>query len=133
MSWCLKLTCYKTATGTVMHFTVAVAVAFLLTGGWRMALAIGLVEPFVRTFASPTISLPTPIALGPASVHSTLGGRRFMKHYRVNKLAKADGAIVKKKDIVAAGDKQAVQAAREDDDCPVCDVWHAGQKVGSIT
>jgi hypothetical protein len=56
-----------------------------------------------------------------------------MQHYRVNKLARPDGAIIKKKDILAADDRQAVQAAREDDDCPVCDVWHAGRKVGSIT
>lgn len=56
-----------------------------------------------------------------------------MKHYRVNKLAKAGGEIVKKKDILAADDKAAVQATRDDPDCPVCDVWHAGQKVGSIT
>lgn len=56
-----------------------------------------------------------------------------MRHYRINKLAKPEGAIVKTKDILATGDRQAVQAAREDDDCPICDVWHAGQKVGSIT
>ena len=56
-----------------------------------------------------------------------------MKHYRVNKLAKPNGAVVKSKDILAAGDKQAVAATRADPDCPVCDVWHAGKKVGSIT
>jgi uncharacterized membrane protein len=51
MSCCLKITCYKTATYAVMHFVVAIAVAFALTGSWQMALAIGLVEPFVQTFA----------------------------------------------------------------------------------
>ena len=56
-----------------------------------------------------------------------------MKHYRVNKLAKPNGVIVKKKDILASDDREAVQAAREDDDCPVCDVWRAGEKVGSVT
>ena len=56
-----------------------------------------------------------------------------MKQYRVNKLAKAGGVIVKKKDIVAAGDKEAMATARADPDCPVCDVFQAGQKVGSIT
>ncbi len=55
-----------------------------------------------------------------------------MKHYRVNKLAKPNGAVVKTKDILAGSDKQAVQATRDDPDCPVCDVWHAGKKVGSI-
>ncbi len=48
---CLKITCMKTATYAVMHLTVAIAVAYALTGSWSMALAIGLVEPFVQTFA----------------------------------------------------------------------------------
>ena len=56
-----------------------------------------------------------------------------MKHYRVNKLAKAGGAIVKTKDLLAPSDKQAVQDVRADPDCPICDVWRAGEKVGSIT
>lgn len=55
-----------------------------------------------------------------------------MKHYRVNKLAKAGGAIVKTKDMLADSDRQAVKAAASDDDCPVCEVWQAGKKVGSI-
>jgi hypothetical protein len=55
-----------------------------------------------------------------------------MKHYRVNKLTKPDGAVVKKKDILAADDRDAVVRATNDDDCPVCDVWHAGTKVGSV-
>jgi hypothetical protein len=56
-----------------------------------------------------------------------------MKHYRVNKLARPHGAVVKRKDILASDDKQAVARAEADEDCPICDVWHAGQKVGSIT
>ena len=55
-----------------------------------------------------------------------------MKHYRVNKLAKPDGAVIKRKDVLAPNDKSAVERAREDHDCPVCEVWHAGKKVGSI-
>lgn len=47
----LKITCAKTATYALMHFTVAIAVAYALTGSLQMALAIGLVEPFVQTFA----------------------------------------------------------------------------------
>ena len=50
MSCCLKVTCFKTATYALMHFVVAIAVAYVLTGSWEMALAIGLVEPFVQTF-----------------------------------------------------------------------------------
>jgi hypothetical protein len=55
-----------------------------------------------------------------------------MKHYRVNKLAKPGGAVVKKKDILASSDAQAVQHAADSDDCPVCDVFRNGEKVGSI-
>ena len=55
-----------------------------------------------------------------------------MKHYRVNKLAKPSGPIVKTKDILADSDRQAVETVRADPDCPICDVWHAGKKVGAI-
>ncbi|MDB5669015.1 MAG: hypothetical protein JWL74_1965 [Alphaproteobacteria bacterium] len=56
-----------------------------------------------------------------------------MKHYRVNKLTKPGGAVVKKKDILAAGDKEAIATVEADPDCPVCDVLHAGTRIGSIT
>ena len=39
----------KTVTYGVMHFTVAVAVAFALTRNWQLALAIGTIEPLVQT------------------------------------------------------------------------------------
>lgn len=45
----LKTVALKTVTYGVMHFTVAVGVAFALTGDWRIALAIGTVEPLVQT------------------------------------------------------------------------------------
>jgi hypothetical protein len=56
-----------------------------------------------------------------------------MKHYRVNKLARPAGLVVKTKDILARDDKDALRTAREDEDCPVCDVLRDGEKVGSIT
>jgi hypothetical protein len=55
-----------------------------------------------------------------------------VKHYRVNKLAKRDGMVVKTKDVLANNDREAMQVAREDDDCPVCDVLQSGKKIGSI-
>ena len=55
-----------------------------------------------------------------------------MKHYRVNKLAKPGGVVVKSKDILATDDRDAVKTAKADDDCPICDVLHAGKKVGSV-
>lgn len=39
----------KTVTYGLMHFTVAVAVAFALTQDIRLALAIGVIEPLVQT------------------------------------------------------------------------------------
>ena len=45
----LKQVALKTVTYSLIHFTVAVAVAYALTGDWRIALAIGTVEPLVQT------------------------------------------------------------------------------------
>jgi len=45
-----------------------------------------------------------------------------MKLYRVDKLAKRDGIVIKKKHILAASDAQAVRQAEDSDDCPICDV-----------
>lgn len=41
----------KTLTYASMHLTVAVAVAYALTRDWRVALAVGIVEPLVQTVA----------------------------------------------------------------------------------
>ena len=56
-----------------------------------------------------------------------------MRHYRVNKLATAGGEVVKRKDRLANNDREAVARVENDSDCPICDVWRDGQKVGSIT
>jgi len=55
-----------------------------------------------------------------------------MKLYRINKLSKLGGNIIKKKDVLAASDKDAVQVAADSPECPVCDVLKDGQHVGSI-
>jgi uncharacterized membrane protein len=41
----------KTASYATMHFTVAAAVAYAVTGDWRAALAISMIEPLVQTVA----------------------------------------------------------------------------------
>ena len=48
---CFKITCYKTGSYALMHFMVAITVAYLLTQSWEAALAIGVVEPLVQTVA----------------------------------------------------------------------------------
>ena len=55
-----------------------------------------------------------------------------MKLYRVNKLAKLGGAIIKKKHILAPSDRDAVQQAADSDDCPICDVLRDGKLVGQV-
>jgi uncharacterized membrane protein len=39
----------KTLTYCFMHFVVAIAVAYALTGSWAIALSIGIIEPLVQT------------------------------------------------------------------------------------
>ena len=41
----------KTATYSVMHLTVAVTVAYVLTRDWHIALGVGIIEPIVQTVA----------------------------------------------------------------------------------
>lgn len=39
----------KTVTYGLMHFCVAVVVAYIVTGNWAAALGVGLLEPAVQT------------------------------------------------------------------------------------
>jgi hypothetical protein len=55
-----------------------------------------------------------------------------MKLYRVDKLAKPGGMVVKKKHILAESDPEAVRHAEDSDDCPVCEVRRDGETVGRI-
>lgn len=55
-----------------------------------------------------------------------------MKLYRVDKLARRGGIVIKKKHILANSDRHAVQQAEESEDCPVCDVLRDGEKVGQV-
>lgn len=41
----------KTCTYAIMHMTLAILVAYILSGSWAVALAIGLIEPCVQTVA----------------------------------------------------------------------------------
>ena len=41
----------KTGSYSAMHLVVAVTVAYILSGDWRIALGIGIVEPMVQTVA----------------------------------------------------------------------------------
>ena len=47
----MKYTALKTLSYGVMHMIIAISVAYALSGDWRIALAIGLIEPMVQTVA----------------------------------------------------------------------------------
>jgi hypothetical protein len=55
-----------------------------------------------------------------------------MRLYRINKVTKPGGSVLKKKDVLAASDKQALKRAEESPDCPVCDVLRDGERIGSV-
>lgn len=55
-----------------------------------------------------------------------------MKLYRINKVTKPGGMVLKKKDVLAVSDRDAVRKAADSEDCPVCEVLKDGQQVGSI-
>ena len=55
-----------------------------------------------------------------------------MKLYRIDKLARLGGAVIKKKHILAPSDGSAVKQAEDSDDCPICDVLRDGEKVGRV-
>ena len=55
-----------------------------------------------------------------------------VKLYRINKVTKPGGRVLKKKDVLAKSDHEALQRAESSADCPVCDVLRDGQFVGSV-
>ena len=55
-----------------------------------------------------------------------------MKHYRINKVTAPGGIVLKKRDVLATSDQEALQTAEESPDCPTCDVLHNGKRIGSV-
>ena len=55
-----------------------------------------------------------------------------MKHYRINKVTAPGGRTLKKRDILARSDHEAVQSAEDSPDCPVCEVLRDGNVVGIV-
>ena len=55
-----------------------------------------------------------------------------MKLYRIDKLAKRGGIVLKRKHILAPTDRAAVAQAEDSEDCPICDVTHNGESVGQV-
>ena len=55
-----------------------------------------------------------------------------MKHYRIEKVAQQGRDVLKKQDILANSDREAILRAEASDDCPVCDVRKNGQVIGTV-
>lgn len=55
-----------------------------------------------------------------------------MKLYRINKVTEPGGAVLKKKDVLAVSDEDALRTAEESPDCPVCDVLRDGEPIGTV-
>jgi hypothetical protein len=60
-------------------------------------------------------------------------GIRNVKLYRINKVTKPGGIVLKKKHVLAANDGDAVRQAAASPDCPICDVHRDGTYIASIT
>lgn len=55
-----------------------------------------------------------------------------VKHYRIEKVAFPGGTVLKKKDILAGSDGEALGRAENSADCPVCDVRKDGDVIGTV-
>ncbi|HVF37137.1 MAG TPA: hypothetical protein VNA29_04265 [Sphingomicrobium sp.] len=55
-----------------------------------------------------------------------------MKLYRVNKISAGKDQVLKKFDMLASCEREALQAAADSDNCPVCEVWSDGRKIGTV-
>jgi hypothetical protein len=55
-----------------------------------------------------------------------------VKLYRINKVEKPGGRPLKKKDVLAKNDHEAMQRAEDSAECPVCDVLRDGNLIGSV-
>jgi len=68
----------------------------------------------------------------PQHIGLTWGLGGTMRHYRNNTVTKLGGPVIKKKDVLAASDQDALKRARDADDCPVCEVLKDGKQIGTV-
>ncbi len=55
-----------------------------------------------------------------------------MKHYRIEKVARPGGPVLKKKDILAGSDHEAIHRAEHSPDCPICEIRKDGDVIGTV-
>jgi hypothetical protein len=56
----------------------------------------------------------------------------LVKHYRIDKVTKPGGAVLKRRDVLASSDTEAMKRAEESPDCPICEVLRDGKPIGRI-
>ncbi len=57
----------------------------------------------------------------------------LMKLYRIDKVVRLGGAVLKKKHVLAASPNEAMKRAEDSPDCPTCEVvGEDGKSVGAI-
>jgi hypothetical protein len=54
------------------------------------------------------------------------------RHYRIYKLDRPGGRIIKGKDKIAPDDEAALSEAEKDKDCPLCEVWRGAKRIGKV-
>lgn len=55
-----------------------------------------------------------------------------VRHYRINKVEEPGGEVLKKRDVLAASDTDAVKLAEASPDCPTCEVLRDGTPIGAV-
>jgi hypothetical protein len=56
-----------------------------------------------------------------------------VKLYRIDKVARLGGIVLKKKHVLARSDNEAIKTAENSADCPTCEVLREdGKRVGSV-
>ena len=108
--------------------TVALTIVTLAAGA---ALSTGVYAVSVRPFRRDVLGW---VAGGQVWLTREWTTRRdrHVKLYRINKVAEPGGEVLKKKDVLAASDSEALRRAEESPDCPTCEVLLNGKPVGSI-
>ena len=70
--------------------------------------------------------------VGRAVVGGGARGGCDVKLYRINKVDAPGGRTLKKKDVLARDDAEAIKRAADSEDCPVCEVLRDGNPIGLI-
>ena len=81
----------------------------------------------------PIAALGLPDSLAARASSATLRWGVGVKLYRIDKVVRLGGALLKRKHVLASSDNEAMRTAEESVDCPTCEVVaEDGKRVGSV-